>query len=164
MCLQGRCLELRPARDRSCSKVECREGQVGFLGECLQAEPIYCEAGTCGKNEFCLSGACYEVRTRVLLDPAECEPDAVVWRDRCLRPISEHRVCPEACAEGEVCLDGGCFKPALGADACTDADCPSGWPCFGGICMKPNERQDWEPCEFCSADDCVLGFCTAPNP
>ena len=86
-----------------------------------------------------------------------------MWKGRCLRQIEEHGFCPIPCAEGEVCLDGGCFDLRVKRDACADASCPSGWPCLGGLCLKPNERRDYTPCEFCSRGDCVLGFCVKPD-
>lgn len=80
--------------------------------------------------------------------PPVRETDAVVWRSRCLRPVSEYRAYPRACAEGEVCVDRACFQPRAGTDACTYVPCPSGWPCLGGLCRKPNENRDWESCQF----------------
>jgi len=161
VCLQGQCLEVVLDSRSSCLTAKCADNQVCLGGRCLDMNQDYCERANCGSGEVCLSGACYRLDTRVDLTSRECGADDVVWKGRCLRQIEIDRLCPIPCAEGEVCLDGGCFDFSMKRDACADASCPSGWPCLGGLCLKPTER--YTPCEFYSRGDCVLGFCVKPD-
>lgn len=155
-CFQGRCLALPPSA-RSCGEVGCAPGQVCWGGYCLAADQDYCARIDCPRGTTCISGACLAVSPNVFSRTQSCGPGEFLWRGQCLKSLEDFEVSALLCKAGELRLAGGCFNLQLKRDACAGVECPAGWPCVAGQCMKP--REEIKFCEFCAPEDCIIGFC-----
>ena len=159
-------------------------------GDCSEVDGrVACDhdsnEAACGDREVCLAGRCFDGGND-LCDPNPCrEPPAarcdgggrIVPRGPGLcieadgRPVCEYEEAREACADGQVCVAGGCVD--AGADVCDPNPCqgPPADHCAddgvtrityeaGGFCRE----QDGEPvCNYldirieCDAGDVCLG-------
>jgi len=86
-----------------------------------------------------------------------CGPGEFLWRGQCLKSLEDFDSSGLLCKAGELRLAGGCFNLGLKRDPCAGVDCPEGWPCVAGQCMEP--REEIKFCEFCSPENCIIGFC-----
>lgn len=152
VCHRGRCHQMAHPADADDASLSCRqhshcdEGFVCFAGRCVALPPEVewwsnarrescTEDGHCPSRSTCFDGDClvtFPVRT--------AEARTVCKDDR-------------ECAEGEICLKGGCCKllaeeglseaePTVEDVAmCSgDGDCPMDWFCYGEQCVAEKER------------------------
>ncbi|MBI2897161.1 MAG: trypsin-like serine protease [Deltaproteobacteria bacterium] len=121
--------------DADCSSLRCREGvcRAGChpgLGQCLAGEVCAAEGDDCNS---CV--------------PAEDAPGP--------------RGLGEPCAENADCESGACAN-LPGDRYCTTActtDCPAGYHCEGGACLRGDPGVDGEPCA--GDAECASGLCAA---
>ncbi len=122
--------------DTQCASLYCRPAQNGNSYCSVPCEP---NQGQCLPAEVCtpLSGGC-----------GACQSSALFTSPRGLG---------ELCASNTECLGGLCMDD-VGIRYCTyactfDPDCPQGFHCRMGYCMRGDPGTDGDPCV--NNDDCV---------
>ncbi|MEC9072804.1 MAG: hypothetical protein VX938_10510, partial [Myxococcota bacterium] len=155
-----------------CEGLEC--GDDGCGGSCgLCEEGWFCDAGAC--TEECVSDeACEEAGVQICAEDGLGVLICEEAQPGCLR-LSQ----PEACADGELCLDGVCMTPcvpdcvgkACGDDGCGGScgpACDDDNPCTDDACAATGQCSYTPNAESCDdgdactgADLCMMGACTA---
>ncbi|MBI2898169.1 MAG: DUF4114 domain-containing protein [Deltaproteobacteria bacterium] len=181
-CSEGFCVAGR------CADVECDEGEVCRLGECIDlCGGVSCREGFACSLGRCIEDNCYgrgcpagEICLEALCEPGPCvglvcEADEFCRSGECVRSCAGVE-----CLEGETCRDGACK-----ADPCAEVTCRSGRVCVDGACEDDECRNvacgDYRACvdgqciddpcahidcpegEACVGDQCVEPPAPAPT-
>jgi hypothetical protein len=173
LCLQGRCVfDPMPVNEWPCGGDMCNAPGVCRLGFCVeQGDPRHCDDGNPCTEDRCdvLAGCVFEPDDSEVCD----DGDACTWGDRCFGgrctpggdevcedgSACTHDSCDsqhgcvheDACAMGQLCVDGACFaeEPCAGNTDCDDEDiCTQDERSGGGNCKHTPVCDAGNPCTF----------------